>query len=43
MAVSDTTSFITEEPTTDVETIDGVVTEEYDGVLGETLAIYIQE
>lgn len=28
MAVSDTTSFITEEPTTDVETIDGVVTEE---------------
>jgi putative transposase len=30
MAVSDTTNFITEEPTTDVETIDGVVTEEID-------------
>ena len=30
MAVSDTTNFNTEEPTTDVETIDGVVTEEID-------------
>jgi putative transposase len=30
MAVSDTTNFITEEPTTDVETIDDVVAEEID-------------